>query len=556
MNADHIERELQFEAPDLAAVAAWIEAQPPHAAIAIEAADHRSQHDTYFDTTDWAVYRAGYALRLRRLPEGGEATLKALTDSAEGAQQRREINEKTSAPEAGWSTEAGPVTDRVRLITGGRAVEALFDVETDRRNYRLSRDGAALATLSLDESAVLREGQVLCRLQRVEVEEEREGGIEGVQILVDALARARGLERAATSKFAAGLQCAGLDPKAALDFGPTTLREDATAGAYALAVLRRYTRDFLRHEPGTRLGEDPEELHDMRVAIRRLRAAMATFEPVLPPRFQTFRHDLQAAGLSLGLVRDLDVQIDWLTGVKQTSDWDGATALGPLFEVLAERRAAARQELLATLDSEGYLALVQSLTEALRAGEEVPGDAEEPVRPFALKVLKKRYRGFKKEGEGLTETSEAPLYHAARIRGKRLRYAVEALQPLFGRPGARLAAAMTGVQDLLGEHQDCSVAIAWLRETATERGPSFPPATLLRMGELIEQRRARMGALRAGWPDALAEVKKRRRRLRKSMRQGHKPVEDPEEPPSPPPPRRSFWTLPPFLRRHPGPGPT
>src|SRR5436190_1370894 len=123
-----------------------------------------------------------------------------------------------------------------------------------------------------------------------------------------------------------------------------SLREDETAYAYAFAVLRRYTRDFCRHEPGTRLGEDPEELHDMRVAFRRLRAAMSTFEPVLPPRFQTFRHDLHAPGHSLGRVRDLDVQIEWLAGVKQASDWDGATALGPLFAVLSDRRAAARQE--------------------------------------------------------------------------------------------------------------------------------------------------------------------------------------------------------------------
>src|SRR5438067_548014 len=113
MNADHIERELQFEAPDLEAVAAWLRAQPAHAAIAIDAPDRRTQHDTYFDTAGWAVYRAGYALRLRRLPDGAEGTLKALVTEAEGPQQRREINEKTFSMEAAWPAEAGPVSDRV-----------------------------------------------------------------------------------------------------------------------------------------------------------------------------------------------------------------------------------------------------------------------------------------------------------------------------------------------------------------------------------------------------------------------------------------------------------
>ena len=77
-------------------------------------------------------------------------------------------------------------------------------------------------------------------------------------------------------------------------------------------MLRRQLGVLREKEPGTRLGEDIEELHDMRVATRRLRAALALFSTVLPVRAQTFREELGWLGRVLGAVRDLDVQLDGL----------------------------------------------------------------------------------------------------------------------------------------------------------------------------------------------------------------------------------------------------
>ena len=85
----------------------------------------------------------------------------------------------------------------------------------------------------------------------------------------------------------------------------------------AFAVLRRQLAVVRAKEPGTRLGEDPEELHDMRVATRRLRAALSLFEAVLPVRAQVFREELGWLARLLGSVRDLDVQLEGLAGLSR-----------------------------------------------------------------------------------------------------------------------------------------------------------------------------------------------------------------------------------------------
>ena len=122
-------------------------------------------------------------------------------------------------------------------------------------------------------------------------------------------------------------------------------------GELAYAVLRRQLAVLREKEPGTRLGEDPEELHDMRVATRRLRAALSLFADVLPVRAQVFREELGWLGRLLGAVRDLDVQLEGLA--------DMATATAGL----ARRRAPGRT----TIPLADLSALLEHEREAARA---------------------------------------------------------------------------------------------------------------------------------------------------------------------------------------------
>jgi len=184
-----------------------------------------------------------------------------------------------------------------------------------------------------------------------------------------------GLQPARLSKFEAGLLALGEELPGAPDLGPTDISATSTMGDLAFAVLRRQLAVLRAKEPGTRLGEDPEELHDMRVATRRLRAALSLFQSVLPVRAQMFREELGWLARLLGAVRDLDVQLE---GLADMSGRDVDPAIGPahnssgpfaeLAALLEREREAARTDMLNGLDSVRWDRLAKGLTAMAQQG--------------------------------------------------------------------------------------------------------------------------------------------------------------------------------------------
>jgi hypothetical protein len=142
----------------------------------------------------------------------------------------------------------------------------------------------------------------------VEVEVEQHA-VGRARPFVSQMVDANRLTTAGPSKFESALIATGqVVPALTADLGPTTVAPELTAGEVAYAVLRKQFGAFRANEPGTRLGEDIEALHNMRVAIRRLRAAMAAFRPVLAP--QPRYRDQLGWQPPYRRVRDLDVQLE------------------------------------------------------------------------------------------------------------------------------------------------------------------------------------------------------------------------------------------------------
>jgi CHAD domain-containing protein len=521
VDEDVTEREMQFEASDLEAVDLWIRSQPRHAQLVFRQSGDKVQRDVYMDTADWALYRAGFSLRVRRKGEAAEATLKALAKPKDGLHARREITQKLASEAEPLAEGPGEVSARVRLAAAGKPLRTLFEVVNRRRTIDIERGAIRLAEIALDDAQVVVEGVSRQAFLRVEIEEVEPGGLERIGSFVEALKAANGLVATGVSKFETGLAAAALNPEQGFDLGSMTLSAEASSGEYAYALLRKLFTAMLNHEPGTRLGEDPEELHDMRVATRRMRAAMSTFRPVLPARFEAMRGELKWLATCLGDVRDVEVQIEWLEAVQRGSAWEDATAVGPLIEERRERWSLERRKLLEALDSRRYRELVDDLTAVLRKADQVQGEAAMPIRQYGRRVLKNRHRQFRREAEGLEPDSDPHLYHLARIRGKKLRYTAEALTPVFGEPVAALVTSIKAAQDLLGEHQDRAVAIGWLRQVALSDG-AWPPLTLVRLGELAEGNRHRMAELREEWPETYTDVEKRWKAWRRALRKGRK----------------------------------
>jgi CHAD domain-containing protein len=241
-------------------------------------------------------------------------------------------------------------------------------------------------------------------------------------------------------------------------------------------------RALLAHDPGSRLGAHPEDIHQLRVALRRtlaiLRGAAAWID-------DTWAEELRAESVrllkALGQARDADVFHLWLLDQAEQLDSDGR-ALVRLDKRLAEQRADAHAGAQQALEDEQTRRLMFLLATP-RVAEEEPR-----FRPLARGETAR----FRKLARKAGRQPDDELLHRLRLRGKRTRYALELAEPELGRRGRDALDAARRLQDVLGEHQDAVVAEERLRGLArTARG-----GTAVALGRLVELQHGRRSAAR------------------------------------------------------------
>ncbi|MCC7363591.1 MAG: CHAD domain-containing protein [Dehalococcoidia bacterium] len=497
---DILEVEWQFAALDVRPVLRWLEsANVP--GYTITPAKVREFADTYYDTPDWRVHRAKYTGRLRRKGESAELTMKAMAEATDGMRSRRELTEPVDLDTTPLAAD-GPCGKALRALTGRRELRPLFTLEQVRRPFVLADAQGEIGEIAVDDTVIpVGAEDAPVRLARVEVEVHPDA-VERSKRFVDLLVVTCGLTPAGTAKFEAALLATGMKPgRPEKNLGSADVSASMTAGEVAFAVMRKHFGVFLANEPGTRLGDDIEFLHDMRVAARRLRAAMQAFRPFLPPRIERFRQELGWVAAALGEVRDLDVQVErmaeWRAGFSESE----AAALDSIEALFEARRQAARRRMLIALDSRRYDLLVERFSTVLQRGAPNAFAAGRlPILAVAPDLLEKRYRRLRKLGDRITPASPAELYHELRIDGKKLRYALEFVGPIYGRPAVEFSQRVTALQDVLGLHQDAEVAITALAEMAAANWRRLPPASLLAMGAISERYRVHAEELRRQFP--------------------------------------------------------
>lgn len=480
--------------------------------------------DSYIDTDDWRIGRSGYVLRVRTRARNAEATLKDTAPASAGLRRRVEITEPLPGDGLASISSAGPVGARIRALAGNRPLRQVLEVRTRRRPYTLRIGGDVVGEVALDDTAILvGEGQEPVRLRRVEVEV-APGHVDELGPVVERLRRECGLQPATLSKFEAGLLGAGLRLPPPPDLGPTLVGTDSSIGDVAYAVLRRNLSAMLAHEPGTRLGEDIEELHDMRVATRRLRAALALFADVLPVRAVTFRVELGWLAAALGVVRDLDVQLERLEHWVAEVPAEDRDALDHLAELLHHERRDARDELLRALDSARYERLVGGFATMLRQGPpRRSAVSRAPAVAIIPDLVRRRHRVAVRSARRARRSGVADDFHRLRIHCKRLRYALEFAADVYGQQTTPFIRRVVALQDALGLMQDAEVAATRLRQLAlTDGRRPLPAATIFVMGSVSERYRreagrllrrlpAQVGVLRGGNWQKLSSLMERRR---------------------------------------------
>lgn len=506
MATDLLEVEWQYAALDTRPVLRWLQSGQV-LGFSVVPAGVKELDDTYFDTADWRVHKAGYTCRVRHKGADAELTLKAMADASGGMRSRRELTEELASPSEAPARAPGPCGAALRAIAGRAALAPLFRLQTRRQVFMLSDDQGPLGEIALDDTSIPVGEDTPVRLARVEVEVDQ-AAVERARPFVAALVSGNGLTEALTSKFESALIATGLRVPGAPDLGPTAVNAEMTAAQVAYAVLRKQFSAFLANESGTRLGEDIEALHDMRVATRRMRAAMAAVRPFLTPRMLAFRDEFGWVAAALGEVRDLDVQLERMAEWRANFSPERAHALDSVEDLLRARRAASRRRMLLALDSRRYERLVVRFAAALRFG---PPRSFAPGRPPVLSVapdlVEKRYKTVRKAGDKIAKSSPPELYHALRIDAKKLRYALEFVGTgIYGKSAVDFSTRVTALQDVLGLHQDAYVAIDMLQEIADSSGRRLGPSTLMAMGVISERYRAHAEELRAKFPSVYKPI--------------------------------------------------
>jgi len=212
-----------------------------------------------------------------------------------------------------------------------------------------------------------------------------------------------------------------------------------------------------------------EEIHDMRVATRRMRAAFPVFaHAFLPKALKQYRKGLRQTGRTLGKVRDLDVMIDKARHYQETLPEAQRLDLEPLLQAWEAAREAARKELVAYLQSSRYQALKEQFSEFVStpgAGTP-PAPAEMPVpylvretAPTLIYARLASVRAF----DAILHQATLEQFHALRIECKKLRYTLEYFREVLGEDAKAVINEIKGLQDHLGDLNDANVAAGILR---------------------------------------------------------------------------------------------
>jgi CHAD domain-containing protein len=358
-----------------------------------------------------------------------------------------------------------------------------------------SAAGSAIAEVADDAVAVIEGGAVAREFRELEVELADGVGDDVLTAVVATLVDAGARVSAQTPKVVQALGQRALEPPegrpAALDPDEATLR-DVVAASLAAA----YTQ-LLRHDPGLRIDDEPEDVHQARVATRRLRSDLRTFRELLDARADGLRDELRWLGGVLGAVRDADVLRMRLAEQAATAlPAADAEAAASLLRRLAAEREDARAALRKALDGDRYLALLDRLV-SLAAAPPVVDVATVKARKRLPAIVEGPWRHLAKAVDGLPDDPEDEALHEIRIRAKRTRYAAEAAAPVIGRRAAKFAKAVARLQTVLGDLQDAVVAEAWLRTVAA--GASGSEALVA--GQLVSVQRQAMAAARHDWLD-------------------------------------------------------
>lgn len=490
----HTEREVKLAAPD---GFRFPRLENCVNGLTISPLPRRSLTATYYDTPDLRLARWGLTVRYRTGDNTGW-TVKLPEGDGGPALVRRELQ-----------FDGGPgqlPADLLELLRAYLRRDQLGEVarlRTTRTGLQLKGAEGEPEVEVVDDRVVVYDGRTITgRFRQLEVEATDERGTEAMTAVADRLLAA-GAERDDVGPklvHALGPRAAGSPEVPPVRLHPGSQAGDAVRAALAAGVTR-----LLRHDPGVRVGDDPEDVHQARVATRRLRSDLRTFRSLLDQeRAGPLRDELKWVGDLLGAARDADVLLERLRRNADHLPQRDAAAVAGLLRRLAAERDRARVRVREGFKSDRYVALIESLVTFAQVPPLV-GDWAQPASEVLPGLVVPTWKHLERAVEQLSEPPRPDELHQVRIRAKRCRYASEAVAPAVGKEASRFASAVAEVQGVLGDHHDAFVADGWLREASTV----VDAAQVLAAGELISLQMLDALRLEQEWPKSWKKASKK-----------------------------------------------
>jgi CHAD domain-containing protein len=259
----------------------------------------------------------------------------------------------------------------------------------------------------------------------------------------------------------------------------------------ARKVLSFHFRKLKNREAGTRSGKDVEELHDMRVAARRMRAAWRVFDGSFKPgKTRKLRRRLGVLADRLGTVRDLDVLLQNLEVYRSGVDEGQRSGLEPLASLWRKERGQARAQLIGELDSGGYATFLDDMGEFLDSGVNAAATVAAPTSPHRVRdcapsTIWSSYEAVRVY-ELVLPWADVETLHELRISTKWLRYSLEFFGELLGPDADLLTSRVAALQDHLGCLHDADVAAKLTRDVLVSRSGELSRTETVAIGAYLQ----------------------------------------------------------------------
>ena len=415
----------------------------------------------YYDTADLALRRAGVSLRIRSKNGCAIQTVKAASGEHGLAMDRGEWETPVDGELDFAALAKTPLVTLLRDGAAKEAIRPLFTIETERRAFEIEHNGAVIE-MALDQTEVSAAGRIL-PFSEVELEL-KQGAAAALFALTRALGAAAPLRPSLVAKSERGYRLLDDGSIGPFKAQKIELPQDASCAEAFRIIGRNCLSQMMLNEALVRQSQDPAALHQMRVGLRRLRAAISLFKSQLLTDRESaeIRNALRWAGQPLGEARDLDVLLERLRAA------NGAEHDSSDLKEIEPRRKQAYGDLIEALEAPRFMDAILRVAAWIEAGAWSTGDGggqkralRRPARDFAAAELSRRWRRIRKLARHLRDVDDAER-HELRIRIKKLRYGAEFFGSLFASDKAqkrrkRLSGTLEDLQERLGELNDLAV---------------------------------------------------------------------------------------------------